>query len=238
MWINYQFMAVCPLILNFLHISSQKWLVFGNYFGLSNFLPQLANFFTRIYLSYPWHFATLAVLGKLRTMSTPHAFQQFSAFWDKLFAENPKKLRLLVTRVTRFLDVWEWEEFSRFLIRKNLILLVSSVRLVLSALPLRIRSPRFREVSGIGTISTVITIVLPIWGNSYNTLLYSSKVKWSWSMCLFYSQYEIISPRHIFLFFIPIALFFFPTLYLYILLIRCRKNLQIIVSSLLDPPHR
>ena len=149
-----------------------------------------------------------------------------------------KKLRFLVTRVTRFLDVWEWEEFSRFLIRKNLILLISSVWLVQSALSLRIRSPRFREVSGIGTISTVITIVLPIWGNSYNTLLYSSKVKWSWSMCLFYSQYEIISPRHIFLFFIPIALFFFPTLYLYILLIRCRKNLQIIVSSLVDPAHR
>ena len=38
-------MAVCPLILNFLHISSQKWLVFANYFGLPNFLPQLANFF-------------------------------------------------------------------------------------------------------------------------------------------------------------------------------------------------
>ena len=57
-------------------------------------------------------------------------------------------------------------------------------------------------------------------------------------MCLFYSQYEIISPRHIFLFFIPIALFFFPTLYLYILLIRCRKNLQIIVFSLVDPAHR
>ena len=36
-------MAVCPLILNFLHISSQKWLVFANYFGLPNFLPQLAN---------------------------------------------------------------------------------------------------------------------------------------------------------------------------------------------------
>ena len=77
-----------------------------------------------------------------------------------------------------------------------------------------------------------------IWRNSYNTLLYSSKVKWSWSMCLFYSQCENISPRHIFLFFIPIALFIFPTLYLYILLIRCRKNLQIIVSSLVDPAHR
>ena len=37
-------MAVCPLILNFLHISSQKWLVFANYFSLPNFLPQLANF--------------------------------------------------------------------------------------------------------------------------------------------------------------------------------------------------
>ena len=52
MWINYQFMAVCPLVLNFLHICSQKWLVFGNYFGLPNFLPQLANFFTRIYHIY------------------------------------------------------------------------------------------------------------------------------------------------------------------------------------------
>ena len=33
--------------------------VFGNYFGLPNFLPQLANFFTRIYPSHPWHFPTL-----------------------------------------------------------------------------------------------------------------------------------------------------------------------------------
>ena len=33
--------------------------VFGNYFGLPNFLPQLANFFTRIYPSYPWHFPTM-----------------------------------------------------------------------------------------------------------------------------------------------------------------------------------
>ena len=62
MWINYQFMAVCPLILNFSHISSQKWLVFGNYFGLSTFLPQLANFFTRIYPSYPLHFPTLCTV--------------------------------------------------------------------------------------------------------------------------------------------------------------------------------
>ena len=62
MWINYQFMAVCPLILNFLHISSQKWLVFANYFGLPNFLPQLANFFTRIYPSYPLHFPTLCTV--------------------------------------------------------------------------------------------------------------------------------------------------------------------------------
>ena len=45
MWINYQFMAVCPLILIFLHISSQKWIVFANHFGLPNFLPQLPNFF-------------------------------------------------------------------------------------------------------------------------------------------------------------------------------------------------
>ena len=52
-------MAVCPLILIFLHISSQKWLVFVNYFSLPNFLPQQANFFTRIYPSYPWHFPTL-----------------------------------------------------------------------------------------------------------------------------------------------------------------------------------
>ena len=33
-------MAVCPLILNF---SSPKWLVFANYFGLPNFLPQVPN---------------------------------------------------------------------------------------------------------------------------------------------------------------------------------------------------
>ena len=59
MWINYQFTAVCPLILIFVHISSQKRLVFANHFGLPNFLPQLPNFFTRIYPSYPWHFPTL-----------------------------------------------------------------------------------------------------------------------------------------------------------------------------------
>ena len=45
MWINYQSMAVCPLILILLHKSSQKWLVFANYFGLPNFLPQLPKFF-------------------------------------------------------------------------------------------------------------------------------------------------------------------------------------------------
>ena len=39
MWINYQSMAVCQLILIFLHISSQKWLVFANYFSLSKFYP-------------------------------------------------------------------------------------------------------------------------------------------------------------------------------------------------------
>ena len=39
MWINYQYMELCPLILNFLHKSSQKWLVFANYFGLPNFYP-------------------------------------------------------------------------------------------------------------------------------------------------------------------------------------------------------
>ena len=59
MWINYQFMAVCPLILNLLHISPQKWLVFANYFVLPNFLPQMPNLFTRIYPSYPWHFPIL-----------------------------------------------------------------------------------------------------------------------------------------------------------------------------------
>ena len=56
-------MAVCPLILNFLHISSQKWLVFADYFGLLNFLTQLSNFFTRIYPSYPWHFPTLLLIS-------------------------------------------------------------------------------------------------------------------------------------------------------------------------------
>ena len=64
MWINYQFIAVCPFILNFSHISSQKWLVFGNNFGLPNFLPQLPNFFTRIYPTYPWHFPTLLASGR------------------------------------------------------------------------------------------------------------------------------------------------------------------------------
>ena len=56
-------MVVCPLDLNFLHKSSQKWLVFANFSVFPNFLPQLANFFTRIYPSYPWHFPTLVRLG-------------------------------------------------------------------------------------------------------------------------------------------------------------------------------
>ena len=56
-------MAVCPLILKFLHKSSQKWLVFANYFGLPIFLPQLANFFTWIYPSYPCHFQTLDMVS-------------------------------------------------------------------------------------------------------------------------------------------------------------------------------
>ena len=34
-------------------------LFYANYFGLPNFLPQLPNFFTRIYPSYPWQFPTL-----------------------------------------------------------------------------------------------------------------------------------------------------------------------------------
>ena len=37
--------------------------VFGNYFGLPNFLPQLANFFTRL---CPWHFLTLLLLRDAR----------------------------------------------------------------------------------------------------------------------------------------------------------------------------
>ena len=64
-WINVDKLSICgswSIDLNFLHISSQKWLVFANYFGLPNFLPHLANFFTRIYPSYPWHFPTLASL--------------------------------------------------------------------------------------------------------------------------------------------------------------------------------
>ena len=78
MWINYQFMAVCPLILNFLHISSQKWLVFANYLSLPNFLPQLAIFFTRIYPSYPWHFPTLHFWLALQVMLSFHVqFQEY-----------------------------------------------------------------------------------------------------------------------------------------------------------------
>ena len=72
MWIKYQFMAVCPLILNFLNISSQKWLVFANYFGLPNFLPQLANLFTRIYPSYPWHFPSLPFICKNNKKINPY----------------------------------------------------------------------------------------------------------------------------------------------------------------------
>ena len=80
MWINYQFMAVCPLILNFLHISSQKWLVFANYFGLPNFLPQLPNFFTRIYPLYPWHFPTL-LLGIQCNTTQYHAITSNLKIW-------------------------------------------------------------------------------------------------------------------------------------------------------------
>ena len=59
MWINYQFMEVCPLILISFAQISPKMACFAHNFGLPNFLPQLANFFTRIYPSYPWHFPTL-----------------------------------------------------------------------------------------------------------------------------------------------------------------------------------
>ena len=63
-WINVDKLSICgswSIDLNFLQKSSQKWLVFANYFGLPNILPQLPNFFTRIYLSYPWHFPTLII---------------------------------------------------------------------------------------------------------------------------------------------------------------------------------
>ena len=84
MWINYQFVAVCPLILNFLHISSQKWLVFANFFGLPNFLPQLANFFTRIYPSYLWHFPTLTwslFHGTEKSQSSPPRTSRTVSCW-------------------------------------------------------------------------------------------------------------------------------------------------------------
>ena len=85
MWINYQFMAVCPLILNFLHISPQKWLVFAYYFGLPNFLPQLANFFTWMYPSYPWHFPTL-----------DQSLTGVSILWEKSRVE--REISLLISK--------------------------------------------------------------------------------------------------------------------------------------------
>ena len=82
-------MAVCPLILIFLHISSQKWLVFANHFGLLNFLPQLANFFTRIYPSYPWHFPTLSMF--------PSWFENFvNICWPKNILINKRFSTTLV----------------------------------------------------------------------------------------------------------------------------------------------
>ena len=52
-------MAVCPLILNFFHMYSQKWLVFANNLASQTFYPNWPILFTRIYPSYPWHFPTL-----------------------------------------------------------------------------------------------------------------------------------------------------------------------------------
>ena len=72
-WVNVDKLSIygsLSIDLNFLHISSQKWLVFANYFGLPNFLPQLANFFTRIYPSYPWHFPTLHMYALLLVVIT------------------------------------------------------------------------------------------------------------------------------------------------------------------------
>ena len=66
-WINVDKLSIDgSLSINleiFAHIFP-KWLVFANYFGLPNFLPQLPNFFTRIYPSYPWHFPTLLIVKK------------------------------------------------------------------------------------------------------------------------------------------------------------------------------
>ena len=59
MWINYQFMAVCPLILIFLHISSKSGLFLLIILASQTFYPNCPIFFTRIYPSYPWHFPTL-----------------------------------------------------------------------------------------------------------------------------------------------------------------------------------
>ena len=61
MWINYRSMLVCPLgqytCSTNLPKSSFKLLAcFCWSLVLQKFLPELANFFTRI---YPWHFATL-----------------------------------------------------------------------------------------------------------------------------------------------------------------------------------
>ena len=74
--------------LNFLHISSQKWLVFANYFGLPNFLPQLPNFFTRIYPSYPWHFPTLYSESSARQAPGPQEVSQCVHLNSHLFTVN------------------------------------------------------------------------------------------------------------------------------------------------------
>ena len=122
MWISYQFMAVCPLILNFLHISSPKWLVLADHFGLPNFLPQLANFFTRIYPSYPWHFPTLMAWWIHKTSADMHHWNQPILHREGVQAILLWKHQLLTPRLWSSAAwtemghlVWESSEMGRWM---------------------------------------------------------------------------------------------------------------------------
>ena len=100
MWINYQF-VVCPLVLKFLHKSSQKWLVFANFLVLLNFLPQLTNFF-------PTDISVISVTfcnSELKPHS-PHSHATlFVAFgWPRTWQDtspHPRLLSLLLIEPTR-----------------------------------------------------------------------------------------------------------------------------------------
>ena len=119
-------MAVCPLILKFLHISPQKWLVFANYFGLQNFLPQLPNFFTRIYPSYPWHFPTLLVLHTScsKICTNTEVFQKISnlKFPENTLVPVPSKFISVLPGLVIDLAIFLWRTTSTKCRRLNKLL--------------------------------------------------------------------------------------------------------------------